>query len=161
MTGNYLGSDPLCWRNQAAGVDCGLLPIAAARLVPHQAPARMVEALEMVGERTATVSATIAENSPHCRAGRLAEAAHVELMAQAAAVMHGYRSATRPAAAPQRGMLVGARNLEIHAEIRVGDRLTVWLRKQARLGAFGVIDAEVRRGDSVISKAELKTWHEE
>ena len=161
LTGNYLGSDPLCWRNQAAGVDCGLLPIAAARLVPHQAPARMVEALEMVGERTATVSATIAENSPHCRAGRLAEAAHVELMAQAAAVMHGYRSATRPAAAPQRGMLVGARNLEIHAEIRVGDRLTVWLRKQARLGAFGVIDAEVRRGDTVISKAELKTWHEE
>ena len=58
-------------------------------------------------------------------------------------------------------MLVGARNLEIHAEIRVGDRLTVWLRKQARLGAFGVIDAEVRRGDTVISKAELKTWHEE
>ena len=40
-----------------------------------------------------------------------AEAAHVELMAQAAAALHGYRSATRPEATPQRGMLVGARNL--------------------------------------------------
>lgn len=161
LTGNYLGSDPLCWRNQADGVDCGLLPIDAARLVPHQRPARMVDALETVGERTATVSASIAEDNPHCRAGRLAEAAHIELMAQAAAVLHGYRSATRPAATPQRGMLVGARNLEIHAEIRVGDRLNVRLRKQARLGTFGVLDAEVRRGETVVSKAELKTWHEE
>ena len=161
LTGNYLGSDPLCWRNQAEGVDCGTLPIEAARLVPHQAPARMVDALVAVGERTATVAATVAGNNPHCREGRLAEAAHIELMAQAAAVLHGYRQATRPDAAPQRGMLVGARNLEIHAAIRVGDQLTVRLHKQARLGSFGVLDAEVRRGEELISKVELKTWSEE
>lgn len=160
LTGNYLGSDPLCWRNQGTAVDCGQFPIDAARLVPHQAPARMIDALLAVAERSATVSATIEENNPHCRAGRLAEAAHVELMAQAAAALHGYRSATRPAAAPQRGMLVGARNLEIREEILVGDHLTVRLHKQARLGTFGVIDAEVHRGETLVSKAELKTWHE-
>ncbi len=160
LTGNYLGSDPLCWRNQADGVDCGMLPIAASRLVPHQAPARMIDALEAVGERSATVSASIAADNPHCRAGRLAEAAHVELMAQAAAALHGYRHALRPDAVPQRGMLVGTRNLEIHADVRVGDRLTIRLHKQARLGTFGVIDAEVRRGETLVSKAELKTWHE-
>ena len=161
MTGNYLGSDPLCWRNQGESIDCGLLPMDAARLVPHQRPARMVDALVAVAERTGTVTASIADDNPHCREGRMSEAAHVELMAQAAAVLHGYRHSVRPDGSPQRGMLVGARNLEIHEPIRVGDRLTVQLRKQARLGTFGVMDAEVRRGETLVSKAELKTWHEE
>lgn len=161
MTGNYLGSDPLCWRNQGEAIDCGMLPMDAARLVPHQRPARMVDALVAVAERTGTVTASIAEDNPHCRAGRMSEAAHVELMAQAAAVLHGYRHSVRPDGSPQRGMLVGARNLEIHEAIRVGDRLTVQLRKQARLGTFGVMDAEVRRGKTLVSKAELKTWHDE
>ncbi len=161
MTGNYLGSDPLCWRNQADGIDCGLLPMDAARLVPHQRPARMVAALVAVAERTGTVTAAIEPDNPHCREGRMVEAAHIELMAQAAAVLHGYRCSARPDQPPQRGMLVGARNLEIHDAIRVGDRLTIHLRKQARLGTFGVVDAEVRRGETLVSKAELKTWHEE
>jgi len=159
MTGNYLGSDPLCWRNQKRS-DLGMLPIAAERLVPHHPPVRMVDALTEVGERTATVTAQIRADNPHCRGGRLSEAAHLELMAQAAAALHGYRHQVRPDGAPQRGMLVGARDLMIHAPARVGDALTIKLHKLARLGTFGVVEAEVWRGTSMISKAELKTWYE-
>lgn len=161
MTGNYLGSDPMCWRNQGEAVDCGMLPMDAAHLVPHQRPARMVDALVAVAERTGTVTASIEPDNPHCREGQMSEAAHVELMAQAAAVLHGYRHSVRPGNSPKRGMLVGARNLEIHDAIRVGDRLTIQLRKQVRLGPFGVMDAEVRRGETLVSTVELKTWHEE
>ncbi len=158
LTGNYLGSDPLCWHNQGE-IDFGALPIAAEKLVPHQPPARMVDALTEVGERTATVTATIAATNPHCRQGRLAAAAHLELMAQAAAALHGFRH--RRQAGPLRGMLVGARDFEIFHAVEVGDVLTVTLHKQVRFGQFGIIHAEVWRSDTLVSSAELKTWHEE
>ncbi len=160
LTGNYLGSDPLCWHNQGQ-VDCSALPIAAERLVPHQPPARMVDALTAVAERTATVTASVAATNPHCRDGRLAEAAHLELMAQAAAALHGYRCQVRHDGIEQRGMLVGARDFNVYEAVRVGDELTVSLYKEARLGTFGVVRAEVRREGTLVSKAELKTWHEE
>jgi len=159
MTGNYLGSDPLCWRNQGQD-DLGALPIAAERLVPHEPPARMVEALTEVGERTATVTALIRPDNPHCREGRLNEAAHLELMAQAAAALHGYRHQVRHDGVAQRGMLVGARDLAVREPVRVGDALTIKLRKLERFGAFGVVGAEVWRAEVLVSKAELKTWYE-
>ena len=160
MTGNYLGSDPLCWRNQGR-TDFGAFPIDAATLVPHRPPARMIDALTAVAERSATAAATIVPTNPHCREGKLTEAAHLELMAQAAAALHGYRHPVRPDGSAPRGMLVGARDLEIHEPVRVGDNLSVTLQKLTRLGGFGVLSAEVRRGKTLISKAELKTWSEE
>lgn len=160
MTGNYLGSDPLCWRNQG-GEDCSVLPMAAERLVPHRPPARMVDALTAVGERQATVTASVSGTNPHCREGRLVEAAHLELMAQAAAAMHGYRNQVRHDGVAQQGMLVGARDFEVYETVFVGDALTVSLHKEARFGAFGVVRAEVRRGETLISKAELKIWRKE
>ena len=160
LTGNYLGSDPLCWRHREAD-DCAALPIAAERLVPHQPPARLIEALAAVGERSATVTARVPADSPHCRGGRLAESAHLELMAQAAAALHGYRTQMRPGGQPTEGMLVGARGLDVLSQIHPGEVLTISLRKEARLGAFGVLSTEIHRGDTLVSRAELKTWHAE
>jgi len=158
LTGNYLGSDPLCWRNRD-GADCSALPLAAERLVPHRPPMRMIDALTAVGERTATVAATVATANPFCRGGVLAEAAHLELMAQAAAALHGFRTQVRHDGAPHRGLLVGARDFEVCGAVRAGDTLTISLHKEASLGTFGVLHAEVRRGDTLVSHAELKTWH--
>ncbi len=161
LTGNYLGSDPLCWRHRAAD-DCAALPIAAERLVPHQPPARLIEALESVGERSATVTARVPADSPHCRDGRLMEAAHLELMAQAAAALHGYRTRIRQTSGrPPGGLLVGARDFAVLAPLHPGDALTISLRKEARFGAFGVLTTEIRRGDALVSRAELKTWHDD
>jgi radical SAM protein with 4Fe4S-binding SPASM domain len=160
MTGNYLGSDPLCWRNQN-GEDCACLPMNAEGLLPHQLPTRMVAKLEVVSERAATVTAHIAPDNPHCKDGRLTEAAHLELMAQAAATLQGFRTRVRPDGKPQKGMLIGARDLEIKAPIFVGDDLEVSVHKETRLGAFGILRAEVRKGGVCVSSVELKTWHEE
>jgi radical SAM protein with 4Fe4S-binding SPASM domain len=160
MTDNYLGSDPLCWHNQN-NADCSALPLPAERLVPHQPPARLVVSLDAVAERSATVTARTDASSPHCRDGRLTEAAHLEVMAQAAAALHGYRHQVRHDGVAQRGMLVGARDLEIYRSVSAGETLAVSLYKEARLGAFGVIRAEVRCNGALVSKGELKTWHEE
>lgn len=160
LTGNYLGSDPLCWRNRD-GADCSALPIAAARLVPHQPPARMIDALTAVGERTATVAAAVTTDNPFVRDGVLAPAAHIELMAQAAAALHGFRTRLRHDGVAHRGMLVGARNFEAFEPIRVGDAVTISLYKEASLGTVGILQAEVRRGATLVSQAELKTWYEQ
>lgn len=160
MTGNYLGSDPLCWRNQT-GEDCAFLPMKAEGLVPHQLPTRMVESLEVVEERAATIHARIAPDNPHCKGGRLTEAAHLELMAQAAAALQGFRTRVRPDGKPQKGMLIGARDLVINFPVFVGDQLEVSVHKETRLGTFGILKAEVRRGGVCVSSAELKTWHED
>ena len=160
MTGNYLGSDPLCWRNQN-GANCSALPMDAASLLPHQPPTRMIDTLETVSERAATVRAHIAPDNPHCKDGRLNEAAHLELMAQAAATLQGFRTCVRSDGAPQKGMLIGARDVKILKPILVGDQLEVKVRKDTRLGTFGILNAEVRRNGELVSTAELKTWHEE
>jgi radical SAM protein with 4Fe4S-binding SPASM domain len=160
MTGNYLGSDPLCWRNQD-GAECSCLPMSAASLLPHQPPTRMVDTLETVSERAATVRAHIAPDNPHCKEGRLLESAHLELMAQAAATLQGFRTRVRPDGKAQKGMLIGARDLTIIQPIAVGDQLEVHVHKETRLGTFGILKAEIRRDNEVVSTAELKTWHEE
>ena len=160
MTGNYLGSDPLCWRNQK-DANCSALPMNAATLLPHQKPTRMVDTLEQVSERTATVRAHIDADNPHCKDGRLNEAAHLELMAQAAATLQGFRTCVRPDGKAKKGMLIGARDLNIIRPIFVGDQLDVQVHKDTRLGTFGILKAEIRRKDERVSTAELKTWHEE
>jgi predicted hotdog family 3-hydroxylacyl-ACP dehydratase len=133
----------------------------AAALLPHQPPTLMIDTLETVSERSATVRAHIAPDNPHCKDGRLTEAAHLELMAQAAATLQGFRTCVRPDGAPQKGMLIGARDVQIIKPILVGDQLVVKVRKDTRLGTFGILNAEVRRNGELVSTAELKTWHEE
>lgn len=160
LTGNYLGSDPLCWYNHK-GAACSCLPMDAAPLVPHQLPTRMVDSLESVGERSAVVHAHVAADNPHCRDGRLNEAAHLELMAQAAAVLQGFRTRVRPDGKPQKGMLIGARDLVIKTPLFAGDHVVVHVHKDTRLGTFGILKAHVYRKDELVSSAELKTWHEE
>ena len=154
LTGNYLGSDPLCWHNQN-GADCARFPMPADALVPHRPPSRMVVSLDAVSERAATLTARADADSPHCRDGVLTEAAHIEVMAQATAALHGYRSSSR------RGMLVGAKDVEITRPVAAGETVTVTLHKEASLEPFGVIRAEVWRQDGqLVSKGELKIWHE-
>jgi predicted hotdog family 3-hydroxylacyl-ACP dehydratase len=121
----------------------------------------MIDTLEKVSERMATVRAHIEPDNPHCKNGRLNEAAHLELMAQAAATLQGFRTLVRPDGELQKGMLIGARDLNIIQPIFVGEQLEVAVRKETRLGTFGILNAEVRRNDELVSTAELKTWHEE
>jgi radical SAM protein with 4Fe4S-binding SPASM domain len=159
-TGDYLASDPSCWRNADRQDEIARLPFPAEELIPQQRPMRLIDELMRVGERSGEVSATVSDDMPFVRGnGALDEIALFEMMAQSVAALDGFKRWGRSGSAP-RGYLVGARNLEILEPARAGDTLHVSLHKEARFGNFGILEGTVSRNGAVLARGEIKIWHE-
>ncbi len=159
LAGSYLASDPLCGMNRHPQA-CGGLPCAAGPLVPHAPPMRMVDDLLEIGERSAVTRYTVPADSPFADGdGRLAGEAVLEIIAQAAAALNGYRNRQGVGGARPEGLLLGCRDLRVEGDIRAGDRLEVRLRKLARLGPFGIVSAEVHGRGTRLASGEIKLWH--
>ena len=159
LTGNYLASDPLCWRNQGKEKEVGQLPRDVESMIPQKAPMRVVNRLLAVGERFAVVEAVIPPDSPFLgQDGMLDEAAFLEIIAQATAALNGFRTPNNQTTAPA-GYLLGARKLDIRGTARAGDRLNVRVFKLARYGDFGIVQGTVAKGDEVVALGEVKVWH--
>jgi radical SAM protein with 4Fe4S-binding SPASM domain len=159
MTGNYLASDPLCWHNADKTAAIGWLPAGADAFVPHAAPMRVVDRLLSVGERVADVEAVIPPGHLLARAdGTVDPAAFVEIIAQGAATLNGFR-ASRRCAAPE-GYLIGAQEVTVLGEARAGEALRVHVFKSAKLGDFGVVEGSVYRGEELLATGSIKVWHQ-
>jgi radical SAM protein with 4Fe4S-binding SPASM domain len=159
LAGSYLASDPLCGMNRHPHASGGL-PCAAGPLVPHAPPMRMVDELLEIGERSAVTRYTVPADSPFADgSGRLAGEAALEIIAQAAAALNGYRNRQGGGDGRPEGLLLGCRELRVEGEIRAGDRIEVRLRKLARLGPFGIVSAEVHGRGTRLASGEIKLWH--
>ena len=160
LTGDYLASDPLCWRLDARQEKIVRLPVSAAGVVPQHPPMRVADRLLEVAERSAVVEYVVPAEGPFIMAdGRLDEAAYMELMAQAIAALNGFRTRGN-GNGRRRGLLLGAENLEVLGDSRCGDRLSVSVFKYAKYGDFGVVKGTVTRGADVLARGEIKVWHE-
>ena len=161
LTGDYLASDPLCWRNSGREKEIMTLPVELTGMIPQQPPLRVVDRLLSVGERVAAAETTIRPDNPFLNDdGSLDEAVYLELIAQAAAAMNGFRT-TRgngPDKEPE-GYLLGARDVEVMGPAAVGDTLLVRVFKATRLAGFGIIEGQVFRGDTLLARGEIKVWH--
>ena len=159
LTGDYLAADPLCWRNAERQDEIAHLPFAAAELIPHERPMRMIDDLVRTGERTGAVSVTVSDEMPFVgENGIVDEIAYFEMMAQSVAALNGFKHLGGSKSSSE-GYLVGAQNLEILGPARVGDALTVSLYKDVRFGNFAVLKGTVSRGDTILARGEIKTWH--
>ncbi len=160
LTGDYKASDPLCWRNSQWDVADAALPQDAARWLPQKGPMRLVDRLESVGERCATLTLTVSADSPFVGAeNTLEEAAFMEIIAQGMAALNGFRSPPTNGNG-FKGLLLGARKLVVHGTARAGDRLEVSVFKEAKLGDFGIVRGTVSRDGAVLASGEIKVWHE-
>ena len=158
LTGNYLASDPLCWRNLDRRNEIRSLPMPVDDIIPQHAPMRLVDTLVSVGEREAVVELTVRDDSPLLTdGGRLDDAAYLEIMAQSTAAMNGFR-ANGNGNGKKEGFLLGARKLEILDSACVGDTLRVAVHKCARLDGFGIIASTICRENEVIARGEIKVW---
>jgi predicted hotdog family 3-hydroxylacyl-ACP dehydratase/MoaA/NifB/PqqE/SkfB family radical SAM enzyme len=157
LTGDYLAGDQLCWK--AKGVEIETLPFGVENLVPHGKSMRMVDQLVQVGERTARTEFVVRRDSLLVDAsGRLDELAYIEMIAQSFAACHGFQL-SGPERQVRQGLLLGVRDLVVSGEARVGDRLTVVVRKITRFGDFGVLEGDVRHQDgSIIATGQIKIW---
>jgi radical SAM protein with 4Fe4S-binding SPASM domain len=157
-TGDYLASDPFCWRNADRQDEIARLPIAAAGIIPQSSPMRIIDELVSVGERSGEVSVAVSTEMPFVgEEGTLDGAAYFELMAQSIAALNGFKQ-LGGLQEPSGGYLVGAQNLEILASARVGDVLTVSIHKDLRFGGFGIVKGTVWRNDTILARGEIKIW---
>jgi len=159
MTGDYLGSDPLCWRNHGRGGEIFRLPIAAGPFVPHEQPMLFISRLLEVGERWAAVDADIPPDAPYLLDdGRVDDAIYIEMMAQAAAGTHAFRT-FRQRDGVRKGALIGVKKLVITGTARAGDCLRIEVRKILQIDDFGVIEGFVMNRNELIASATLKVYH--
>jgi predicted hotdog family 3-hydroxylacyl-ACP dehydratase len=159
LTGDYLASDPLCWRNVHRQKDIVRLPMAVDAIIPQQFPMRVIDTLIKVGERSAVATATASPTMPFVNdQGILDEAVYMEMIAQTIAAMNGFKHMNASGAHTQ-GLLVGAKKLEILGLARVGETLTISVYKQTRYGEFGILEGIVSRGDIALARGEIKIWH--
>jgi radical SAM protein with 4Fe4S-binding SPASM domain len=159
MTGDYLTSDPLCWKNADRLDDIVRLPFDAPDLLPHRPPMRMVARVLEMGERVSMCEMDVSDDLLFTdEDGRLDAASYPEIISQAIAAREGFRNLGNKDYQSE-GFLVGIRNLEILGGAKVGDTLQIAVHKSARYGDFGIITGEVYKDGSIIAKGEIKLWH--
>ncbi len=160
LTGDYLASDPLCWRHNGNKDSIVYLPADAERFVPHQRPMLMIDRLLEVKERASVSEMTVRRDMIFVgEEGVLEPVAYPEIISQAIAVHEGFRrSGCRDPR--QEGFLLGLKHLEITGTARVGDTLRISVQKTAKFGDFGILQGEVRNNGSVIARGELKVWQD-
>jgi radical SAM protein with 4Fe4S-binding SPASM domain len=159
LTGDYLASDPLCWKNMPHADAIVKLPAEVKDFVPHASSMLWVDRLIKVGERSADVEVTIRPDMPFVGDdGFCDESAFMEMMAQATAAMGGFKH-HGVAEAKTEGFLLGSKEFEISGRARIGDCLIISVFKYAQYGDFGIIKGTIKRGIETLAQGEVKIWH--
>jgi radical SAM protein with 4Fe4S-binding SPASM domain len=158
MTGDYLASDPLCWKNIDRHDEIMFLPVDVARVIPHKPPMLLIDRLLEVKERASVSEMTVRKDmlfvGDNCK---LDDASYPEIISQAVAAQEGFRrfGGRNPLV---EGFLLGITNLVIHGTAYVGDTLNISLFKKAKFGDFGILTGEVYNGEVLIARGEIKVW---
>ena len=158
MTGDYLASDPLCWKNLERRDEIMFLPVDVTRVIPHKSPMLLIDRLLEVKERASVSEMTVRADMLFVdENGKLDGASYPEIISQAIAAQEGFRRfGSRNA--PLEGFLLGVKKLEILGDSCIGDTLRISLHKTAKFGDFGIISGEVYKGEELIARGEIKVW---
>ena len=160
-TGDYLASDPLCWKNPDSLCPMNSvpeLPAPAHLVIPHRPPMLLVDRLLSCGDKAGEAEAEVRPDWPLVdEDGELDSVALVELLAQSYALVRGYE-ALLAGSAMREGFLVGMRKMETPGRAAAGDRLRVTVRTEADLEGFAVASGEVRRGDEILAQGSIKVY---
>lgn len=156
LTGDYLASDPTCWRNQNADIDC--LPVDISTFVPQEKPILSVEKLVSVGERRARLQIRVRPDDLFVDTnGVLDETFYIELVAQAIAGLEGFCLPSQERGRHQ-GLLMSARHFSVHTEVRAGDSLNIDIEKVGRFENCGVIHGTVTRDGEHVADGQISVW---
>ena len=147
LTGDYLASDPLCWRNCGELLDKPPhLPCDATQFLPHKPPMTMISRLLEFGEWS-VVEAVVRPDNRFLRDGVLDNEAIPEIVAQACAAVNGFERAE----GDLKGMLIGMRGIAFHAPVRAGDGLLIHVHEDDELDGYYILKFKVvRRGDETL-----------
>jgi predicted hotdog family 3-hydroxylacyl-ACP dehydratase len=130
-------------------------PCSIEDVIPHRAPMSLLGGVEHFAASAVVCWATIGDDSPFLREGRVHAVVALEYMAQAAAVWTGLTLVSE-GKAPRSGFLVSVPSMTLHVEhLAVGDRLTVHAAKVYRGSDSGSFTCSVERRGEVVAQATL------
>ena len=158
MTGDYLASDPLCWKNIERRDEIMFLPSDVGHFMPHKLPMLLIDQLLEVKERASVCEMTVRDDMIFVdENGHLDNASYPEIISQAVAAQEGFRrfGGRNPLI---EGFLLGIKNLEILGNSFVGDTLRIELYKKTKFGDFGILNGEVYNGEQLVARGEVKVW---
>lgn len=154
LTGDWLASDPLCWKCDKNKNPIQTLPMSADKLIPHEAPMQMIDSLDEIREKTFIASFKIAPDNIFLSSdGTMTESAYIEMIAQSMSAANSFREG-----AVNRGMLIGVKDFLVYSSCRIGDELKISCIKKIKFDNWSVVYGEVFRGKDIIAEGELKVW---
>ncbi len=154
LTGDWLASDPLCWRGDSNKHPIQTLPVDAAGLIPHKTPMQLIDTLDEVGEKIFVASVKIAPETQFLDSdGKMVESAYIEMIAQTMAAGNNFREQSNSG-----GMLAGVKDFLVHSSCRAGDRLKIICTKKIKFDNWSIIYGKVYRENELIAEGELKIW---
>jgi predicted hotdog family 3-hydroxylacyl-ACP dehydratase len=130
-----------------------------AGLLPHARPMLLVRSVLAHSPERTVCSVEVADSELFRAAdGRVPAYVGLEYMAQCIAA-HGGLAARALGAAPSPGLLVGAKQLDLHREWLAADEsLEVSARLLGRAGALASFACELRAGDEVVADGTLSVY---
>ena len=154
LTGDYLASDPTCWRNKDKQDQISFLPCTSDNMLPHARPMLFVDRLLKIGEKQAVTESVVRESNPFVdkASGRLAREAFVEYAAQTAALMDSFEKDGRVSP----GLLIEVQNFQTSRDAKVNDRITVRLKKEFDMDIWHGVSVQIEVNGEFAAQGELK-----
>lgn len=153
VTGDYLASDPTCWRNTDKLDQIKCLPISSKGMLPHDGPMLFVDELLEVGEKSSVSRSVIRKDNPFLHAdGTAGREVLVEYAAQTAALMDSLEHDGKVSP----GMLVEVQKFNINGAAKVGDEIRVYLKKEYDLDIWHGVSVRIHVNGTEIAEGQLK-----
>jgi predicted hotdog family 3-hydroxylacyl-ACP dehydratase len=127
-------------------------------LVPQRRPLRLIDEIISISGQTATTAATVAPSWPTFAKGAVHVVVLIELVAQTAAAIGGYKAMMDPTdGRAKKGMLVGIKQAAFAIDtIPLHTRIITWAETRVLLENFKEITGVVKIGDHIIGEMTLQ-----
>ena len=135
-----------------------MLNIEIDTLVPHRRPLRLIDDVIAVSGDSATTASRVTPAWPTYSDGAVRALVLVELVAQTAAVVGGYKARTHPSGpCPHKGMLVGIKQADFALDTIPRDaRIVTCATTRSLLENFREISGFAKIGDRIIGEMILQ-----
>ena len=158
MTGDYLASDPLCWKNLNAGRTSCFCRWMQRRLVPHKPPMLLIDRLLEVKERASVSEMTVQADMIFVNGAGHSMTPPIRRSFRRPSPPRKGSASSGAAIHSQEGLPARRQEPRDPRHARVGDTLRISVFKVAKYGDFGIIQGEVTKGEELIARGEVKVW---
>jgi predicted hotdog family 3-hydroxylacyl-ACP dehydratase len=136
-------------------MDCRETPIEA--LIPHRDRMRLIDTVLEVDDDKAVTAAIVTEDWPLCRDGFVDTLVTVELVAQTAALLEGWKR-LKTGRGSVSGWLVGIKTADFHRPgLPVAATLVTEVTKSYALESYAVFGGTVSLGDQIVAVVSIQT----